>query len=124
MMRVAEAAYSVYSESAGRGHHMPVPEFAGLPKVEKVKWERVAQAVLQQWLETDFRAAVNDDERIEVNAGRMVAVGQRRGDPAFKIFRTAITAFVWDVIMPGEIERQMAEAARVASTDTEQDEAS
>lgn len=68
--------------------------------------ERVAAAkqdALQEWLETTFREAIGDDDRVLAAAGLM-KVGVEAGDGPVEVLRRCIASFVIDLIKPGVLD--------------------
>lgn len=60
---------------------------------------------LRLWLETEFKAAVLDDERV-MEAAAMLTVARDSGDPALEMVRKMIAAFVRELIDPGAMDRE------------------
>jgi hypothetical protein len=58
---------------------------------------------LRHWLDNDFKAAVNDDVRVEQKAAWMLKVGHEKGDSAIECTRKAVASFVIDCIAPNAI---------------------
>lgn len=58
---------------------------------------------LVRWLETTFRNAVNDDDRIR-QAAAYLKVGRDRGDDTIDVVRACIAAFVLELIDPGMLD--------------------
>lgn len=54
---------------------------------------------LKLWKDTEFRAALLDNERLH-EALAVVAAGRQEGGDLLQCFRAGIAAFVWDVIDP------------------------
>lgn len=72
------------------------------------KWKPVPEEpedVLSDWLETTFRDAILDDERV-MEAAAMLKVGVEHGHPATEVIRRCIAAFVRELIDPGAIDRE------------------
>lgn len=59
----------------------------------------IDRANLRQWLETEFKEAVWDDERIK-EAGAVMKLAFQRGETAEHACRMLITAFVRELVDP------------------------
>ena len=57
------------------------------------------EIILRSWLETEFKRAVFDDEKIRMFAA-MLKVGHDKGDDPMHILRVCLSAFVCDLIAP------------------------
>lgn len=55
--------------------------------------------ILRSWLESEFRSALLDDEKIRMFAA-MIQVGRDKGDEPLQILRIALAGFVGDLIAP------------------------
>ena len=62
------------------------------------------ETILRQWLDTEFRDAVKDDERV-FKAAAVMKVGVEKGDTPVEIVRRVIASFVIDLIDPGSLKR-------------------
>lgn len=65
----------------------------------------IDRANLKQWLETEFRDAVRDDEQVQ-EAAAALAVSMTNGDGGIHALRIAITAFVRELVDPVAVARQ------------------
>lgn len=105
MSERAKAAYAAYGEVVGwknfRGD--PMPQFNELPEAIQRAWDGACEGALRHWLDNDFKAAVNDDVRVEQKAAWMLKVGHERGDSAIECTRKAVASFVIDCIAPNAI---------------------
>ena len=102
MSERAKAAYAAYGEVVGwknfRGD--PMPQFNELSEAIQCAWDAACEGALRHWLDNDFKAAVNDDDRVAQNAASMLVVGHERGDSAIKCMLIAIASFVVVCIAP------------------------
>lgn len=61
------------------------------------------QMILENWLNTTFRKAIENDALIMEHALYILKVGTERGDCAVEVMRRVITSFVIEVINPDEL---------------------
>ena len=102
MSERAKAAYAAYGEVVGWKNFKgdPMPQFSELPEAIQQAWDAACEGALRHWLNNEFDTAIQDDKRVEVEALRMVKVGQERGDDPHTIMRVAIASFVVGIIEP------------------------
>jgi hypothetical protein len=61
------------------------------------------ELILRDWLETTFRDALLDDNRV-MQAAYLLKVGHEKGDPPVEIVRRCIAGFVRELVAPGAMD--------------------
>jgi len=103
-MRLARAAYHAYGQVTDfknfRGD--PMPRFEDLGQKIQAAWVAACDRTLRDWLEHEFKAAVNDDAIVTEQASTMLKIGHEKGDSPTTCVQRALASFVSHLIDPGK----------------------
>lgn len=77
-----------------------MPRFEDLGQKIQAAWVAACDGTLRDWLEHEFKTAVNDDAIVTEQASTMLKIGHEKGDSPTKCIRMGLAGFVSHLIAP------------------------